>query len=77
MNHADSYAAHAWNADLKAFKQYLLDLPTAVKKAVDQAVTREQAIKDVNLDQYSKYTGYEQRFPGNVGTVYDEMNEAK
>ena len=64
-------------ADLKAFKQYLLDLRVAVKKAVDQGLSREQAVKDVKLDQYSKYTGYEQRFPGNVGTVYDEMKESK
>ncbi len=64
-------------ADLKAFKQYLLDLRSAVKKAIDQGMTREQALKEVKLEQYSKYTGYEQRFPGNVGTVYDEMKEAK
>ena len=64
-------------ADLKAFKQYLLDLRAAVKKAVDQGMTREQAVKEVKIEQYSKYTGYEQRFPGNVGTVYDEMKESK
>jgi cyclase len=59
--------------DLKAFKQYLLDLRAAVKKVVDQGMTREQAIKEVKLEQYAKYASYEQRFPGNVGTVYDEM----
>ncbi|HSF23620.1 MAG TPA: MBL fold metallo-hydrolase [Blastocatellia bacterium] len=64
-------------ADLKAFKQYLLDLRTAVKKAIDQGMTREQAIKEVKLAQYSQYGGYEQRFPGNVGTVYDELKASK
>ena len=64
-------------ADLKAFKQYLLDLRAAVKKAIDQGMTREQALKEVKLEQYSKHTGYEQRFSGNVGTVYDEMKESK
>jgi cyclase len=59
--------------DLKAFKQYLLDLRAAVKKTIDQGLTREQAVKDIKLEQYSKYTGYEQRFSGNVGTVYDEL----
>jgi glyoxylase-like metal-dependent hydrolase (beta-lactamase superfamily II) len=59
--------------DLRAFKQYLLDLRAAVKKAVEQGLTREQTIKEVKLVQYSKYTSYEQRFPGNVGTVYDEI----
>ncbi len=60
-------------ADLKAFKQYLVDLRSAVKKAIDQGMTREQAVKEVKLDQYAKFNGYEQRFAGNVGTVYDEM----
>jgi hypothetical protein len=64
-------------ADLKTFKQYLLDLRAAVKKVVDQGMTREQALKEVKLEQYAKYTGYDQRFPGNVGTVYDEMKEGK
>jgi cyclase len=59
--------------DLKAFKQYLLDLRAAVKKAIDGGMSREQAVKEVKLEQYSKYNGYEQRFPVNVGTVYDEM----
>ena len=36
-------------------------------------MTREQAVKEVKLAQYSQYASYEQRFGGNVGTVYDEM----
>jgi glyoxylase-like metal-dependent hydrolase (beta-lactamase superfamily II) len=64
-------------ADLKAFKQYLVDLRAAVKKAIDGGMTREQAIKEVKIEQYSKYTGYEQRFPVNVGTVYDEMKSGQ
>lgn len=63
--------------DLKAFKQYLLDLRAAVKKAVDQGMTREQATKEVRLAQYAKYASYEQRFPGNVGTVYDEIKASQ
>lgn len=64
-------------ADLKAFKQYLLDLRAAVKKSIDQGMTREQAIKEVKLAQYSSYASYEQRFAGNVGTVYDEMKTSQ
>lgn len=60
-------------ADLKAFKQYFIDLRAAVKKAVDAGMTREQAVKEVKMEQYSGYNGYAQRFPSNVGTVYDEM----
>ena len=62
-------------ADLKAFKQYFIDLHAAVKKAVDAGMTREQAVKEVKLEQYSSYNGYAQRFPANVGTVYDEMKK--
>jgi cyclase len=59
--------------DLKAFKKYLMDLREAVKAAVDRGMTRDQALKEVKLDQYSQYNGYEQRFPSNVGAVYDEI----
>ena len=60
-------------AELKAFKQYFMDLRAAVKQAIDAGKSREQAIKDIKLEQYASYTGYAQRFPGNVGIVYDEM----
>jgi cyclase len=59
--------------ELKALKQYFLELRAAVKKALDAGVTREQAVKDVKLPQYAQYTGYEQRLPSNVGVVYDEL----
>lgn len=59
--------------ELKAFKQYFIDLRAAVKKAVDSGMTREQAVKEVKLAQYASYTGYEQRFPANVGVVFDEL----
>lgn len=62
-------------ADLKAFKQYFIDLREAVKKAVDAGRTREQALKEVKLEQYSAYNGYAQRFAANVGTVYDELKK--
>ena len=62
-------------ADLKAFRQYFVDLRAAVKKAVDAGMTREQAVKEVKLEQYAAYNGYAQRFAANVGTVYDEMKK--
>ena len=40
-------------------------------------MTREQAAKEVKLNQYAKYTDYDQCFPGSVGTVFDEMKEGK
>ena len=59
--------------DLKAFRQYLVDLRAAVKKAVDAGNSREQATKEVKLAQYAGYTGYDQRFAQNVGVVFDEL----
>ncbi|HWP42240.1 MAG TPA: MBL fold metallo-hydrolase [Blastocatellia bacterium] len=62
---------------LKAFKQYFIDLRAAVKKAIDQGMTREQALKEVRLPQYSTYNNYEQRFATNVGAVYDELKSGR
>jgi glyoxylase-like metal-dependent hydrolase (beta-lactamase superfamily II) len=62
---------------LKAFKQYFQDLRAAVKKAVDFGMSREQALKEVKLPQYSGYSNYEQRFATNVGAVYDEMKDGQ
>lgn len=59
--------------ELKAFKQYFADLRAAVKQAVDKGLSRDQAIKEVKLDQYAQLTGYAQRFASNVGAVYDEL----
>jgi cyclase len=62
-------------ADVKALRQYFVDLRASVKKVVDAGMTREQAMKEVKLEQYSGYTGYAQRFGANVGTIYDEMKK--
>jgi glyoxylase-like metal-dependent hydrolase (beta-lactamase superfamily II) len=59
--------------ELKALKQYFADLRAAVKQALSAGKTREEAVKEVKLAQYSSYQGYEQRFPQNVGIVYDEL----
>ncbi len=64
-------------ADLKLFRQYLVDLRAAVKKAIDGGKTREQAVKEIQLPQYSSHTGYAQGLAGNIGNVYDEMKEGK
>jgi glyoxylase-like metal-dependent hydrolase (beta-lactamase superfamily II) len=63
--------------ELKAFKQYFIDLRAAVKKAIDSGMTREQALKEVKLSRYASYNGYEQRFPANVGVVYDELKSGQ
>lgn len=60
-------------SELKAFKQYFADLRAAVRQAIDKGLSREQAVKEVKLDQYAQLTGYSQRFASNVGVVYDEL----
>lgn len=59
--------------ELKAFKQYFVDLRAAVKEAFTAGMTRDQAIQRVKLAKYSEYNGYDQRFSQNVGVVYDEI----
>ncbi|HZS49022.1 MAG TPA: MBL fold metallo-hydrolase [Blastocatellia bacterium] len=63
---------------LRAYRQYLVDLRAAVKKAVDAGMSREDAIKNVQLPQYSSFDGYKERFgSANVAVVYDEMKRGK
>lgn len=59
--------------ELKAFKQYFLDLRAAVKEAIAAGKTRQQAVADIKLAKYAEYNGYAQRFALNVGVVYDEI----
>ena len=63
--------------DLKAFRQYFVDLRAAVKKALDGGRTKEQATQEVKLPQYESYQGYAQRLAGNIDIVYDEMKLGK
>jgi glyoxylase-like metal-dependent hydrolase (beta-lactamase superfamily II) len=64
-------------ADLRVFRQYLVDLREAVRQAIAEGKTREQAVKEIQLPQYASHTGYAQGLAGNVGIVYDEMKEGK
>ncbi|HVF89668.1 MAG TPA: MBL fold metallo-hydrolase [Blastocatellia bacterium] len=59
--------------ELKAFRQYFVDLRAVVKQAIDKGLSRDQAVKDVKLEQYAQLNGYGQRFASNVGAVYDEL----
>jgi glyoxylase-like metal-dependent hydrolase (beta-lactamase superfamily II) len=59
--------------ELKAFKQYFADLRAAVKQAIEAGKTREQAVKEVKIEKYAAYPGYNERFALNIGVVYDEL----
>jgi glyoxylase-like metal-dependent hydrolase (beta-lactamase superfamily II) len=61
--------------ELRAFKEYFLDLRAAVKKAIQEGKTREQAAREVKLEKYAQYAGYAQRFQQNVLVVYDELTK--
>jgi cyclase len=63
--------------ELKAFRQYFVELRAAVKEAIDKGLSRDQAVKEVKLARYSQYNGYNQRFAANVGAVYDETKESR
>ena len=52
--------------DVRALRQYMVDLSDAVKQAADQGKCFDQAMKEVRLPQYEKWGSYDQYFPGNV-----------
>ncbi len=60
-------------SDLRAFKQYFLDLRAAVKQAIAGGKTKDQASKELKLAQYEQFSGYAQRFASNVSVVYEEL----
>lgn len=66
-------------AGLRAFRQYLVDLRAAVADALEKNpdLAKDAAMKQIKLDQYKSFSGYDQRFALNVGVVYDEMKAAK
>jgi glyoxylase-like metal-dependent hydrolase (beta-lactamase superfamily II) len=52
--------------DVRAVKQYMVDLSDAVKQAADQGKCFDQAMKEVRLPRYETWGNYQQHFPGNV-----------
>jgi glyoxylase-like metal-dependent hydrolase (beta-lactamase superfamily II) len=58
---------------LAEFKQYLIDLRAAVKKAIDDGLSKEQSAQSIKLEQYKFPTGNPQGLTANINTVYDEI----
>jgi cyclase len=59
-------------AGLKGFRQYIADLLDSAQKARSAGKSREDYLREVDLPQYSKYSGYKDRFKDNAGAAYDE-----
>ena len=52
--------------DVRAAKQYMVDLSDAVKPAADAGKCFDTAMKEVKLPKYEKWANYEQYLPGNI-----------
>jgi cyclase len=59
-------------AGLKAFRQYVADVLDSAQKARAAGKSKEQYLREVDLPQYAKYSGYKDRFRDNAGSAYDE-----
>jgi glyoxylase-like metal-dependent hydrolase (beta-lactamase superfamily II) len=52
--------------DVKAAKQYMVDLSDAVKPAAQAGKCFDTAMKEIKLPKYEKWGNYEQYLPGNI-----------
>ena len=60
--------------DVKTDLDYILDLSTAVKQAVDAGKSYADAIRDIKLPKYEGLAGYQQNLAGNIERYYDYWN---
>jgi glyoxylase-like metal-dependent hydrolase (beta-lactamase superfamily II) len=52
--------------DVRAAKQYMVDLSAAVKAAADQGKCFDTAMKEIKLPKYEKWGNYDNYLPGNI-----------
>ena len=57
---------------IKAFRQYIVDLMDAARKAKDAGKSREDFVNSVELPAYREFEGYPRRFRNNAGAAYDD-----
>jgi cyclase len=58
---------------LNGFMAYLKDLVDGTKQAAASGISRDQAVKSVDLSKYSKMPNYEDRNADAIGRTYDEV----
>ena len=59
-------------AGLKLFRQYIVDVIDAARKAKAAGQSKEDFVKSTELTAYKDYRGYADRFRDNLGSAYDE-----
>ncbi|MEO8432580.1 MAG: MBL fold metallo-hydrolase [Acidobacteriota bacterium] len=59
-------------AGMKAFRQYFTDLMDAARKARAAGKSKEDFVRDVDLDSYRSWNGYTERFKANAASAWDE-----
>lgn len=62
-------------AHLKRQRLYLSDMLQQVRKGVESGKTREQVIKDVNLNNHPVYGDNKVSFERSVGDMYDKLSK--
>jgi len=63
-------------ADLKTFKEYLIDLRAEVSKAIAAGKSKDEMAQSIKLEKYKNWANYPQGVIGNARIVYDEMKGA-
>jgi glyoxylase-like metal-dependent hydrolase (beta-lactamase superfamily II) len=59
-------------AGLKKFRQYIVDLLDAAKKARAAGKSKEDFVRDADLPAYKDYRGYKDRFKDNAAAAWDD-----
>jgi len=52
--------------DVRAYKQYMMDVSDAVKQAAAQGKCWDAAMKEIKLPKYEKWANYDAYLPGNI-----------
>lgn len=61
-------------AGLRAFRQYIVDILEAARKAKAAGRSKDDFLKEVDLPAYKDYGGYKDRFKANAGSAWDEVS---
>jgi glyoxylase-like metal-dependent hydrolase (beta-lactamase superfamily II) len=59
-------------AGLKKFRQYIVDLLDAAKKARAAGKSKEDFVREADLPAYKDYRGYKDRFKDNAAAAWDD-----
>jgi glyoxylase-like metal-dependent hydrolase (beta-lactamase superfamily II) len=60
-------------ANLKSFRQYIVDLIASARTAKAAGKTKEQYLAEVDLPAYQDFSGYKDRFKANAAAAWDGL----